>query len=421
MNSTPSTQRLLLAGAWIGTAVIAYSIGHLSLTPGAVAPGAEAWRGNGAVAPGTDRDGGAVGDQRPLDGARGLATRALETITGGQPLGDYLKRILALDDEIKRTTAFLEVLETLKTPEEIRAALDAVAKSGKGWGHGVASREFSMLLQKWTAFDPKGAAAYAANTKGREERYLATSAVLRTWMRQDLESALVWARANGAPPANDGGAQKEGTTDGNYALAMIVSQLAHTDLDRALTLASEDGNSRVATRLADNLAGELFKQRGEEVAREAILAMPESRLRDAMIGEHADRMAKTDGAGAAQFAAALPPGPARSRALAEAVAGWADDDPAAAGTFLNTLPPSSDSDAARERFARQVIDQDPLGALSWAATITDERERQDTTEKLIRSWVRRDGESAKKWVLQSAFSEETKQRLLTPDKPKGRN
>ena len=422
MNTSPSSQRFLLIGAWIGTAVLAYSLGHLG-APSAlpVQSDAAGATGSKSVAP---SNGFATGEnaagERPLDGGHGLTGTSLDSIIGNQPLGDYLKRILTLDDDIKRTTAFMQILETLKTVEEIQAALDAVAKSGRGWGRGVASREFSMLLQKWTTIDPKGAAEYAVKATGREERYMATSAVLKTWMRSDLEGALAWARTNGVPPAGDPNTQQRGEGDGNYAVAMIAAQIARTDVSRALAIAGEDANSRTTTRLTDTLVEELFKQHGEPAARDAILAMPESKLRDSMIGEHADRLAKTDGIGAAQFAASLPPGNARSRALSEAISGWADDDPAAAGNFLNTLPPSADSDGARERFARQVLTKDPVGALSWAGTISNPQERQDTTEKLIQSWLKSDGETAKTWVLQSPLTEEAKQRLLAPA-GRGRN
>ncbi len=421
MNSSPSSQRFLLIGAWIGTAVLAYSLGNLG-TPSAP-PVQSDEAGAPSSRPVASSNGYSAAEpaagERPSDGGHGLTGTSLESIIGTQPLGDYLKRILTLDDDIKRTTAFMQVLETLKTPEEIQAALDAVAKSGRGWGRGVASREFSMLLQKWTTIDPKGAAEFAVKSTGREERYMATSAVLKTWMRTDLEGALGWARTNGVPPAGDPNTEQRGEGDGNYAVAMITAQIARTDANRALALASEDGNSRANTRLTDTLVEELFKQQGEPFARDAILAMPQSKLRDSMIGEHADRMAKTDGLGAAQFAVSLPSGNARSRALSEAIAGWADDDPVAAGNFLNTLPPSTDSDGARERFARQVLTKDPVGALSWAGTISNPQDRQETTEKLIQSWLKRDGETAKTWVLQSPLTEETKQRLLAPDSRNG--
>jgi hypothetical protein len=421
LTMSPSTQRLLLAAAWVGTAFVAYSIGQFRTPPAAlqsVSAAASASLPASHLAE-ADRAGGA--SDRPLDGGHGAAAATLESFTGGQSLEEYLKRILNLDDDIKRTTAFLEVLGTLETPEKIREALDAVARAGRGWGRGVTSREFAMLLQKWTNLDPKGAADYTAALKGRDERNLAMSKVLGIWTRQDSHAALAWAKANGSPAGNDPGEQRREDFDGNYAVAIVAAQLARTDVDRALALASEDGNSRSSVRLTDTLVAELFRQHGEEAARQAVLALPESKLRDAMLGEHADRMAKTDGRGAAQFAASLPSGLGRSRALSEAIAEWSDDDPVAAGNFLNSLPPSSDSDSARERYARNVFDKDPAGALSWAATITDERERLEITERFVRSWVKRDAENAKAWVLQSPYSAETKQRFLTPESSRGRN
>jgi len=422
MPSTPGTSRLLLAAAWIGTALVAYSIGSLH------SPAPDPAPTSGSGAPGTtvgsDKPDSATHDrtdgERPLDGARGTAGRTQAEILGQQPLGDYLKRILTLEDDIKRTSAFLEVLETLHTPEQIREALEAVAKSGRGWGRGASSREFAMLLQKWTTLDARGAATYALQSSSREERFMAMSNVLRNWTRQDPTAALAWAQTHGTAAPAEGDSSRD-SSDGNFAVAMVVAQLARTDVEQALRIAAGEGDSRAASRLGDNLTEELFRQRGAEAARDAILALPESRLREAMLGEYADRTAKTDPPGAARWAAALPEGPGRSRAFAEAIAGWAERDAAAAGNYLNGVPPSTGTDAARERFAREISGKDPVGALSWAGTITGERERQDTTENVVRSWVRRDAENARAWVQQSNFSEETKQRLLTPANSRGRN
>lgn len=413
MNSS----RLLIAAAWIGTAIVAYSIGTLrSPSPAAPASTTSTDASVAAAQAMAAAEHDAEHGERPWDGGHGARTRTLTEIVGQQPLGDYLKRVLALEDDIKRTSAFMEVLETLQTPEQIREALEAVAKSGRGWGRGPASREYAMLLQKWTSMDPKAAADYAVKAAGRDERYMAMSNVLRTWTRLDSHAALAWAKANGA--ATSIGTIREG--DGNIAVTMVASQLARTDIDLALQAIASEADSRSASRLGDDLTNELFKKRGPEKTRETILAMPESRLRDAMLGEYIDRLADDDGPGAAKFAASLPAGRARSYGLAEAVAEWLKDDPAATANFLNSLPLTPDSDPARERFAREVAGKDPLGAISWAGTITDARQRQETTERVIRSWVRNDSAAATPWVMQSNLSEETKQRLLTPDN-RGRN
>lgn len=424
MNLTPSQQRLLIATAWVGTAFAAYSVGSLHSTP-AAADGKTTLPAAGtaaAIGGGTGPERMLGGGGRPFEEAHDAGGRSLNEIVNGQPLEEYLQRVLALEDEIKRASAFLELLGALNTPEDIQMALDTIGKSGRGWGRGASSREYSMLLQKWTLVDPRGAAEYASKIPNRDGRAQAMNNVLRTWTRQDTSTALAWAQANGVPAGNTPEEKQRAAAEGNYAVAMVVNQLAATNLDLALSVAAADGDTRASTRLADDLANELYKQRGEQGAREGILAMPQSKLRDAMIGEHADQLAKIDSPGAAQWAATLPFGGGRSRALAEAIAEWAENDPGAAGTFLNTLPPSSDSDAARERFARNVFDKDPMGALSWAATITDPGDRQQTSERLVRSWIRRDAESARLWVQQSPFPEEIKQRMLAPpSNHRGRN
>ncbi|MHA3773387.1 hypothetical protein ACXR0O_17780 [Verrucomicrobiota bacterium sgz303538] len=406
MRSLQSSRHLLLAGAWLATIAITYCFGRLG-DPAAVHTPSPASSNSGTAAPHAS-DAQPLASASvflPLESHSAKGQRTIEAVTGGQPLDDWLKRLLNQDDEIIRTTAFLQLLEALEKPEDLRQALEIIAANGGGnrWrGNGM--REASMLLQKWSQLDPKGAIAYAESLKGGDDRGMAANVVLRTWARSNPEEAIAYAQANG---------QSTNPQDGNWSLASVVAQLARTDIDRALQVAGTQDMSRARGRMMDSLLSELVTQRGEESARATILALPPGSFRDNLTAQLAGRLADSDGAGTAQWVMnTLPAGDARSRALAEVVNQWAGDDPVAAGNFLSRLPSTPETDPARERYAYDVLRRDPEGALAWANTITAGEQRTRAIENLVRAWMRRDRTAAQNWVASANLPENVRNQLL---------
>lgn len=260
-----------------------------------------------------------------------------------------------------------------------------------------------MLLEKWTKVDPKAAIAYASNgNRGNDDRGSSSSIVLRAWARTSPDEALAWAEANG---------KGNNPQDGNWALTSVLQQLARTNVDRALEVASTQVLSRARGRMMETLVGELVGQRGEDAARTAILALPAGSFRDNMTAQIAGRLANSDGPGTAEWVMTLPPGEARSRALAEVVNQWTEDDPTAAGTFLTRLPVSPETDSSRERYAFNVLRADPEGALAWANTISNDEQRNRAIENLIRGWMRRDADGARTYLAQSQLPPEMKAQI----------
>ncbi|HET6407073.1 MAG TPA: hypothetical protein VFG14_04270, partial [Chthoniobacteraceae bacterium] len=253
------TRTVVIAGAWIATSAIAFSLGKLgnpvSRPPIAAAHGSQGvGRELGsATAQASTNPGGSESFQSVA--SRGGAEDTVQGVTGGEPLEDWLKRLMTQDDEILRTSGFLKLMEALKSPEEIQQALDAINSIGgrNRWRGGVGMREGSMLLQKWTQLDPKGAMGYAQSQKGEQEKWGATTVIMRTWARINPDEAIAYAKET-APPANP--------QDGNWSIAAVVGQLAKTDLDRAMQLSSTEDVSRARARMMESVLDELVSQRG---------------------------------------------------------------------------------------------------------------------------------------------------------------
>ncbi len=346
-------------------------------------------------------------------------------VTNGQPLDKWMKNLMAQQDDIVRMNGLLRLLDAVRDPEDLKTALGAINLRGdRGFGRGARFTEYSMLLEKWTQLDPKGAIEYV-NTKSREEKWIGTNAVLQTWTRADATAAVTWAQANGkdAKEAEGGPGATGGPGGGppgftSSPISIVLSQLAHSDIDRALSVAAAETFDR-RSRTLDTLANELVSQRGLDGARTALDGMAAGSLRDGLTAQLAGKFAEKDAPAAAAWAFALPEGDAKSRALSETIGEWAKKDAAAAGAFMAKLPATAEADRSRESYANAVAQKDPQGALAWATTITDKDRQQRAVESVARAWVKQDAPAATAWIAQSTLPDEVKTRIQSPSRGGG--
>lgn len=392
-----SRRPLIIATVWLLTAVAAFSLGRVSSLPQVIervrqntptATPAEA----ASISTATQKD---AEDDLSLAGWFGSKASGLAEVTNGRSLEDHVKHLLKQDDEAIRMLGFLRLLEALNDAEQIKSVLDVIGRDGRG---GFRMTEQAMLLQKWAKLAPADAAVYA-NGQRDWSRFNGLNAVLKVWVKNSPEEAIAWAEKNGAQQGNDarpGGGP--GGEDGNWAVATLIGSLAKTSLDRALDVAQNQPYSRARGRMADTLVGELIAQRGEEAARDAVLAMTDEQFRAGMARELAQRMANKDPVAAAAWANGLPAGETRERAMAEAIDEWAEKDVVAAGKYLQQLGASPEFDRARQEYAMRVLRTDPEGAMAWTQAITDEQRRSGTTQELLNAWARRDQQAAQSWA-----------------------
>ena len=411
MKIPENIRPLLIPAAWLATAALTFGLGRLTSfveAPPENHTTKAVPRGGSAAVAGSDF-GSPVGDGRVFGGAGGSAA-TVEELTGGKPVGDWLRHLLGQEDEITRMTGFMMLLEKLNTPAEIEAALVAVhASSRNDWG-GRSSREASMLLQKWTKLDPKSAMAYVQKLDDTRAKFGGMNTVVQTWARSNPQEAVAWAKANG-----------KGTDDqgGNWAMSSVIDQLAKSDLGQAIELAQAEPISMARGRVIETLVSQLVSQRGEAAAREAALAIADESMRAAMVRRLAGQAANTDPAQAVAWVAKLPAGPAKNSALAETVAQWAQKDATAAAAFMATLPAGAETDEPRARFARSVVGTDPAGAIAWSNSITDPKARTESLGEVVGSWMRRDADAAKQWVASSPLPAETKTEIMAAAAQRG--
>ena len=200
-------RRWVIPLAWLATAAITFSLGRFmsfietpTTQPTTAAPRSTVSEPISASNAATTRD---------LAEATETHQSPIERLTGGQPMDEWLKRLLGQEDEIARMQGFLRLLQLLGTSEEIEQALNVLLANSNGWSR---SKEFSMLLQKWAQFDPAKAMAFVDKIKDNGTKFGGYRAVLSTWTRRNAQEAIAWAEENGQPKDKD-------DRDGNWPMA----------------------------------------------------------------------------------------------------------------------------------------------------------------------------------------------------------
>jgi len=311
--------------------------------------------------------------------------------------------LLKVDDEAVRMLGFLRLLEALNNPDDIKTALELIAKEGNGR---FRVTEQSMLLQKWAQMDPKAAAAFASSQRDFS-RFTGMNAVLRTWLKSNPEDAIAWAESNGVQNQDqqDRGPGRGGPQDdGNWAIATLIGPLAQQNLERALELAKNQTESRARGRMIDTLVDEMLAQRGVDAARNALTDLPDDAFRAGMAGRLIEKMmASGDPKDVITQAWNFPSGETRERAMGEAISRLANSDPVAAGNLLQQYGNSPDMDTAKSEYARRIIREQPEQAepaIAWATSITDQKQRTETLQRLIGGLSRQNPAAAQQYATQ---------------------
>lgn len=410
MTSNSKNRLPIYIGAWLATAVATFCLGRITsgTSGGTVFGGAKGdARSNGSESSVGSASSGTASNGKASDDILGRVfgghAGSLSQVLGGKTLEEHLKGLLKVDDEAVRMLGFLRLLEALDNPDDIKAALEMIAKEGNGGRFRVT--EQSMLLQKWAQIDPKVAAAFAS-TQRDFSRFTGMNAVLRTWLKSNPEEAIAWAEANGvqdqnAADPNNRGPGRGGPDDGNWAIATLIGPLAQQNLERALELAKNQTESRARGRMIDTLVDEMLAQRGMDAARNTLTDLPDDAFRAGMAGRIVDKMlAEGDPKDVAAEAWKFPSGETRERAMSEIIGQMARKDPVAAATLLQQLGKSPDLDSAIGRLVYASVGKDPEGSLAWIPSISDPKEQSAVMGRVLPEVARQNPELAQQTALQ---------------------
>src|SRR5436190_4537643 len=147
MKIPADLRRFATPAAWFATAAITFGLGRLSVPDEA---GKRARELAQVKAAGSALDGDAASREAEETAARvrasqlaGSPTEALKELTNGRSLEDWLKHLMAQEDDVARMSGFMRMLELLSSSEDFEKAVSTLLSTGNGWARG---REYSMLL-----------------------------------------------------------------------------------------------------------------------------------------------------------------------------------------------------------------------------------------------------------------------------------
>jgi hypothetical protein len=407
MTLSSKTRLPIYVGAWLATAVATFCIGRMTSDTLRIG-GDVAKKGNSAAAGSSTTSGHSATASSHGTPSEDVIARvfgghavSLDQVLGGKSLEEHLKNLLKVDDEAVRMLGFLRLLEAMNNPDDIKAALELIAKEGNGR---FRMTEQSMLLQKWAQIDPKAAAAFAS-TQRDFSRLTGMNAVLRTWLKANPEEAIAWAEANGVQNQNEEqgnrGPGRGGPEDGNWAIATLIGPLAQQNLERAMELTKEQADSRARGRMIDTLVDEMLAQRGMDATRNTLSDLPDDAFRASMASRLVDKMmADADAKDVAAQAWNFPSGETRERAMGEVVRRLADDDPVAAATLIQQYGNSPDLDRARINLVYEIANKDGGAAVVWLGAISDKQDQLATAQRVLPQIARQNPQLAQDTAAQ---------------------
>lgn len=269
------------------------------------------------------------------------------------------------------------------------------------------------------AYDPERAAAWLADKENTlvQHHWMSQSlaaTVAKTWMAQDPDAALAWART--LPKE-----QRAGAYGG------LIGTLAANDPKQAseLALSLEAGDARrhalgeiaevwarkapvEAAAWAQSLEGEdrhrVTRETVEIWARED--AVEAAKFLDGTAEDERGRYltsvagswAREDAPEAAAWVATQPEGDGKNSAMGHVMWTWTRGDPESAGIWIGTQPDGAARDQGIAGLAKAANEFDPQSALDWAITIGNDRMREDSVNHGLRQWHRQNPTAAQEWA-----------------------
>jgi hypothetical protein len=326
-----------------------------------------------------------------LPDAEHRGSLSVNELTGGQPLEQWLKNLIAQDDQRFQWRHLADLFDALKSPEDVETALNVMNSDGSH------ERESSVLIQMLAELDPMRAIRFAKEQRNNWE-LMAT--VMKTWAKSSPDAALAWARQHPGP------ADSADTPP----LGRVIVQLARTDLDRAFSEAAVPGPS-AGPEAVFELLNQSLNQRGWPAAVDYAERLPEGPLRDTYIEQLAGKMADTEPETAADWAMQLPSGKAKRESLGQVAVEWMNQNPQKATAFVNNLPISPDADEARIQLAEGSAFSDVAQSLALVRKISDPQSKWETISQIARNLAENGLDSALEFVAKTDLPRADKARI----------
>ena len=338
-----------------------------------------------------------------------------------------LQSALVEPDLLVRTARVASALKPLG-PE----ALDPVLQAYDAVVIDTADAELILLLDWWARFDPRGALAWAKDTRiGWHPAVIA--AATRVWAREDPEEAgketrstirddrLLAAATNGLvrgwEESGRGGLE-------DYIAGLPVNSPRGIEVLSRIKVAREGPEQAIAW--AEDLPEDgSFRQEAIERVAEA-MAETEPQTAGAWIArmrsERSDgdlalvlrltmRWARKDGDAAMQWVRSLAPAADIPTAIQETFRTWYMNDREGASAWIEAVELEPSLDPAVATYALQQSATDPDRALEWANRVQDQELRERVLVKIGLSYSVAAPEKAPEWLARVDLPEEVRAKI----------
>lgn len=411
-------KNILIAGAWLVTALAAFGIGRYTVS--------EATRSSsGTVSPATTSDEGssfASADGGPASMSSITIDPAIARISSatGPSVTKALRSLLAETNMLKQQPQLAAFMSQLN-PNNIHDALAAFDDAN--WRDPATRDAMRMLLYSWGQFDPQAAIEHTETLDGRYQT-MAQAIVVSGWGENDFAAASAWAAEQegfaarmttgvlaGKLAKTDPAAaaaflqQADGDQLSGMAVRAVAGAYAKASVDGAVqwaqSLPSGDARSRAMEEVAETWAETNPVAAAEWIKRQA--DDPDAARAGRSL---ASQMARDNPQNALLWAEDLPAGAARDAAQKAAMSRWTAENPDAAAAWINRLPVDANADPYIAAYSRRIASQSPAEAVDSALAIADPGTRDATLQEVGRWWYRQDQDAASAWLQQSGLSAE---------------
>lgn len=329
-----------------------------------------------------------------------------------EKLPDLLRQLDDLPEGRTKGNLVARAIQRIGERDPAQAAkMAAVLPDGQEY-----SWAFSNLASQWAIENPDAALAWAAGIEDPERRKLAQQGALGQLTGQDPIAAAKIAAA------------MQGDVDPSV-FSNVAANWAQRDPDAAMDWAAKLSGDARREALTGAIGGyadadpikaaEMFS-RYESVLHALDTGSPDSGGANALANT-ASRLASTwaqwDPEAAAQWGLSLSGDSERSAVIENTVGTWSDVDPLGASSWIAELPDGALRDKAAERLIHSIHDADPASAFEWATSLGSDDARFRMAAMVARDWVARAPEQAVQQVMNSPFSPDERDRLLSEIQP----
>jgi hypothetical protein len=242
----------------------------------------------------------------------------------------------------------------------------------------------AALFGGWAKVDAKSALAYAQKLKG-EERQMAVFGAVEGWARTDFKAASQWVAQ--LPP---------GELKRN-ADRQLISSLAETDPERALSIALEKSTPETSYIYAYTIFPALVARNPEDAAKRAA-SLPLGRFRSQALEEVADTWASTDRDAALKWIDSLPDGPSKQQTYTSVLQDWVGSDFEGSLAWLEKQPPGSARNRLLDNLSYSAASDSPENALRLVDLVTSTSGQDEMLQEIARVWSRNSPDAAQQWA-----------------------